>query len=59
MDPKRKSLYNFLRPPTNSNRKSTVSSAEVQEVVNILNPKKSSGYDLITGKFLKNCLTLK
>jgi hypothetical protein len=27
--------------------------AEVQEVMNSLNPKKSSGYDLITGKILK------
>jgi hypothetical protein len=27
--------------------------AEVQEVINSLNPKKSSGYDLITGKILK------
>jgi hypothetical protein len=26
---------------------------EVQEVINSLNPKKSSGYDLITGKILK------
>jgi hypothetical protein len=27
--------------------------AEVQEVINSLNPKKSSGYDLITGTILK------
>jgi hypothetical protein len=27
--------------------------AEVREVINSLNPKKSSGYDLITGKILK------
>jgi hypothetical protein len=27
--------------------------AEVQKVINNLNPKKSSGYDLITGKILK------
>jgi hypothetical protein len=27
--------------------------AGVQEVINSLNPKKSSGYDLITGKILK------
>jgi hypothetical protein len=27
--------------------------AEVQDVINSLNPKKSSGYDLITGKILK------
>jgi hypothetical protein len=27
--------------------------AEVQEVINSLNPKKSSGYDVITGKILK------
>jgi hypothetical protein len=27
--------------------------AEVQKVISILNPEKSSGYDLITGKILK------
>jgi hypothetical protein len=27
--------------------------AEVQEVISNLNPKKSTGYDLITGKILK------
>jgi hypothetical protein len=27
--------------------------AEAQEVINSLNPKKSSGYDLVTGKILK------
>jgi hypothetical protein len=27
--------------------------AQVQEVINSLNPKKSSGYDLITDKILK------
>jgi hypothetical protein len=30
--------------------------AEVQEVINSLNPKKSSGYDLITGKILEDLL---
>jgi hypothetical protein len=45
MDQKRKMhLYNFWRPPTNSNH---------QEVINSLTHKKSSGYDLITGKILK------
>jgi hypothetical protein len=31
-------------------------SAEVQEGISSLNPKNSSGYDLSTGKILKNCL---
>jgi hypothetical protein len=37
-----------LEPPINSLRR-----AEVKEVINSLNPKKSSGYGLITGKILK------
>jgi hypothetical protein len=32
--------------------------AEVQEFINSLNPKKSSGYDLITGKILKELLII-
>jgi hypothetical protein len=27
--------------------------AEVQEVINSINPKKSSGYDIVTGKIIK------
>jgi hypothetical protein len=37
-----------LEPPINRLKR-----AEVQEVINSLNPKKSSGYDIITGKILK------
>jgi hypothetical protein len=37
-----------LEPPFNRLRV-----AEVQKVINSLNPKKSSGHDLITGKILK------
>jgi hypothetical protein len=37
-----------LEPPINR-----LTRAEVQEIINSLNPKKSSGYDLITGKILK------
>jgi hypothetical protein len=37
-----------LEPPFNRLKR-----AEVQEVINSLNPKKSSSYDLITGKILK------
>jgi hypothetical protein len=37
-----------LEPPVNRLKR-----AEVQEVINSLNPKKSSGYDLFTGKILK------
>jgi hypothetical protein len=37
-----------LEPPINRLKR-----AEVQEVINSLNPKKSSGYDLITDKILK------
>jgi hypothetical protein len=37
-----------LKPPIN-----WIKRAEVQEVINSLNPKKSSGYGLITGKILK------
>jgi hypothetical protein len=49
----KKHLHKVWRLPTNSNGQ------EVQEVINSLNPKKSSGYDLITGKILiKNCLLL-
>jgi hypothetical protein len=51
---KKKHLYNFLRPlyqlepPINRLKR-----AEIQEVINSPNPKKSSGYNLITGKILK------
>jgi hypothetical protein len=48
---RKKHLYNFTRPLTDSNHQSTI--AEVQEVINSLNRKKSSGYDLITVKTLK------
>jgi hypothetical protein len=37
-----------LIPPINRFKR-----AEVREVINSLNPKKSSGYDFITGKILK------
>jgi hypothetical protein len=37
-----------LEPPINRLKR-----AEVQEVINSLNPKRSSGYDIITGKILK------
>jgi hypothetical protein len=37
-----------LEPPINCLKR-----AKVQEVINSLNPKTSSGYDLITGKILK------
>jgi hypothetical protein len=37
-----------LEPPINRLKR-----AEIQEVINSLNPKESSGYDLITGKILK------
>jgi hypothetical protein len=37
-----------LEPPI-----SRLKRAEVQEVINSLNPKKSSGYDIIAGKILK------
>jgi hypothetical protein len=37
-----------LEPPINRLKR-----AEVQEVTNSLNPKKSSGYELITGKILE------
>jgi hypothetical protein len=37
-----------LEPPINR-----LKTAEVQEVINSINPKKSPGYDLITGKILK------
>jgi hypothetical protein len=51
---RKKRLCNFSRPPTNSNRQSAISKrAEVQEVINSLNPKKSPGYNLITGRILK------
>jgi hypothetical protein len=49
MNPKRnKYLYSFskppyqLKPPINCLKR-----AEVQEIINSLNPKKSSGYDLV------------
>jgi hypothetical protein len=37
-----------LKPPINHLKR-----AEVQEVINSLNPQKSSGYNLITDKILK------
>jgi hypothetical protein len=37
-----------LEPPINCLKR-----AEVQEIISSLNPKKSSDYDLITGKILK------
>jgi hypothetical protein len=51
----KKYLSNFSRPNTNSNHQSIncLKRAESQEVINSLNPTKSSGYDLITGKILK------
>jgi hypothetical protein len=42
-----------IKPPINRLKR-----AEVHEVINSLNPKKSSGYDLITGKILKELLTI-
>jgi hypothetical protein len=55
MIPKRKKhLYNFWRPPYQLKPPlNHLKRAEVQEVTNSLNPEKSSGYDLITGKILK------
>jgi hypothetical protein len=42
------------RPPTISNHQSTVSKElKFKKSINSLNPKKSSGYDLITGQVLK------
>jgi hypothetical protein len=42
-----------LEPPINRLKR-----AEVRKVINSLNPKKSSGYDLITGKLLKDLPTI-
>jgi hypothetical protein len=42
-----------LEPPINRLKR-----AEVQEVINSLNPNKSPGYDLITGKILKELPTI-
>jgi hypothetical protein len=42
-----------LEPPINRLKR-----AEFQEVMNSLNPKKSLGYDLITGKILKELPTI-
>jgi hypothetical protein len=54
MNPKRKKHFsNFQIPLTNSNCPSRFDRAEVHEVISNINPKKSSGYDLVTGKFLK------
>jgi hypothetical protein len=50
---KRKKHYRtsgYSLPTRTANR---LKRAEVQEVINSLNPKKSSGYDLIIGKILK------
>jgi hypothetical protein len=47
-------IYNFWRPPYQLERPiNRLKRAEVQEVINSRNLKKSSGYDLITGKILK------
>jgi hypothetical protein len=43
-----------LKPPNNRLKRD-----EVQEVINSLNPKKSSGYSLITGKILKELPTIR
>jgi hypothetical protein len=54
MSLKKKHFHNFsrspyqLEPPINYLKR-----AEVQEIINSLGPKKSSGYDLITGKALQ------
>jgi hypothetical protein len=42
-----------LEPPIN-----ILKTAQDQEVINSLNPKKSSGYGLLIGEILKNCLLL-
>jgi hypothetical protein len=42
-----------LEPPMNLLKR-----VEIQEVINILNPRKSAGYDLITGKILKDLPTI-
>jgi hypothetical protein len=42
-----------LEPPINRLKR-----AEVKEIINSLNPKKSSDYDLITGKILKELPTI-
>jgi hypothetical protein len=39
--------------PSENEQEEHLKRAKVQEVINILNPNKSSGYDLITGKILK------
>jgi hypothetical protein len=44
---------NKLEPPINGLRR-----AEVQEVINSLNSKQSSGYDLFTGKILRELPTI-
>jgi hypothetical protein len=51
-EPEEEALMQLLETvsQTNSSHKSTVSK---QEVINSMNPKKSSGYDLNTGKILK------
>jgi hypothetical protein len=51
---RKKHLCNFSRLSTNSKKPiNRLKIAEIQEVINSLNPKKSPGYDLITGKILK------
>jgi hypothetical protein len=42
-----------LKPPINHLKR-----AQVQEVINRLNPKKSPGYGLITGKILRELPTI-
>jgi hypothetical protein len=50
----KESLIQFLETPYQLNLPiNRLKRAEVQEVINSLNPKKSSGYNLITGKILK------
>jgi hypothetical protein len=54
MNPKRKRhLYNFSAPHQHEPPMNRLKRAEVQEVINSLNPKKSSGYGLITDKITK------
>jgi hypothetical protein len=54
MNPKRKENIPFLETPYQLEQIiNRLKRAEVQDVINSLNPKKSSGYDLITGKILK------
>jgi hypothetical protein len=51
---RKKHLYNFWRPPTNSNHQSTVSKELKFKSHQQPKSSSSSGYDLITGKILKD-----